>query len=601
MKSIIAICIAGLFIVSAFGAVAQQSDLKTQDNSNTGDRAFTHTVFAEDATATWCTYCHYAHQALKNIYTSGDYPFYYVTMVDDKNTHAAARNIEYNVYGFPTVYFDCGNLVEVGGYTGNEADYRQDIVQTGARTVSNIDTTLHVDWLGNAAMRINVSVLNNEATAYNGRLKVYVTEIGSTMGWKDTTQHVYTFPLLDYAFNQVISITAGNTWSASTVWDGNNFNDGHGHTFGNILYGNIEVIAVVFNSQSHPGYSNPPSGYPFTAYWPDDATGVRVGDNTPVFVPNTPNPANASTNVDIRKQLSWVGGDANPFDTVTYDVYFGTTSPPPKVASNISTATYNPGTMSYTSHFYWKVVSWDNHGTTGAGPLWEFTTRANHAPNTPSNPNPANSSTNIPTNMHPTWTGGDQDQGDVVTYDVYFGTTNPPPKVASNQSTNTYIPATMEYVTNYYWKVVAWDNVGLSAAGPLWQFTTGNVPNNPPAKPTISGAARGKPGTNYTYTFTSTDPDSNDVYYFVDWGDNTTTEWDGPHASGASVSLSHSWSTKGTYNVRAKVKDVYGAESDWGTLSIKIPTNQYVPHHTLLEFLQKILGRFPLLERLLIH
>ena len=72
MKNIIAICIAGLFVISAFGAVAQKSDVQNQENNNVGDRVFTHTVFAEDATATWCQYCHYAHQALKNIYTSGD-------------------------------------------------------------------------------------------------------------------------------------------------------------------------------------------------------------------------------------------------------------------------------------------------------------------------------------------------------------------------------------------------------------------------------------------------------------------------------------------------------------------------------------------------
>ena len=34
--------------------------------------------------------------------------------------------------------------------------------------------------------------------------------------------------------------------------------------------------------------------------------------------------------------------------------------------------------------------------------------------------------------------GGDPDIGDTVTYDVYFGMTTTPPKVASNQSTNTF-------------------------------------------------------------------------------------------------------------------------------------------------------------------
>jgi glutaredoxin len=592
----------GILVISAFGAVAVNSDVRTLNDKSQGDRDFTHTVFAEDATATWCGYCHFAHEALKNIYTSGDYPFFYTTLVDDKNTHAHSRIIDYNVVGFPSVFFDGGNIVQVGGYTGNEADYRASIVSTGARTVKNIDVSLDVTWLGDAAMTIEASVKNNEATQYSGHIRVYITEIGSTMGWKDTTGHVYTFPFLDYAVNQDISITSGNTWTQTTTWDGHDYNDGHGNSFGNILYGNIEVLAVVFNSQAHQGYADPPSGNPFTAYWVDDMAGVRVGANTPPNTPNTPNPANGSTNVDIHKQLSFVGGDVNPFDTVAYDVYFGTTSPPPKVVSNQSSTTYNPGTLNLLTTYYWKIVAWDNVGDSAAGPIWQFTTRANHPPNTPSSPRPTNGATDVPINSLLSWTGGDPDSGDTVTYNVYFGTTNPPPKVANNQSVLTYNPGTMGYTTTYYWKIVAFDSSGLSAEGPLWQFTTGNEINNPPTKPTITGPPQGKPGKPYTYVFIATDPEQDDVYYFINWGDNTTAQWSGPYTSGTQVMVNHTWSTKGTYTVQAKAKDVHDAESDWGTLQVKMPISFSMPHpHFFIEFLQRILERFPLLERLFIH
>jgi hypothetical protein len=356
----------------------------------------------------------------------------------------------------------------------------------------------------------------------------------------------------------------------------------------------------VFNSEWHQGYSYPPNQNPFDAYWVDDAVGVRVGDNTPPYTPNSPNPANGSTNVDIHKQLSWAGGDANPFDAVSYDVYFGTTSPPPKVSSNQSGTSYNPGTLNLLTTYYWRIVSWDNQGATATGPIWQFTTRPNHAPNTPSNPTPKNGTTNVPINQQLSWTGGDQDSGDTVTYDVYFGTTSPPPKVVSNQSVASYNPGTLSYTTKYYWKIVAWDNHGLSAIGPIWQFTTGTFQNNAPNAPDISGPGQGKPGTSYPFTMTATDPDSDQLYYFIDWGDNTTTDWDGPHASGAGVTFTHSWSVKNTYTVKAKVKDEHGVESDWGTLTIIIPT-KFIPHFTLLELLQKLLARFPLLERLLLQ
>jgi len=126
MKKIMPICIIGILILSGFGAVAlnvdnEKLDFDTVDFENTGggSRDFTHTVLAEYATATWCGYCHHAHTALKNIYASGDYPFYYVSLVRDMNPSVVDPRInnELNLYGYPTVYFDGGAEVEVGGYT----------------------------------------------------------------------------------------------------------------------------------------------------------------------------------------------------------------------------------------------------------------------------------------------------------------------------------------------------------------------------------------------------------------------------------------------------------------------------------------------------
>jgi C1A family cysteine protease len=96
----------------------------------------------------------------------------------------------------------------------------------------------------------------------------------------------------------------------------------------------------------------------------------------------------------------------------------------------------------------------------------------NNPPNTPSNPSPANNATGIPINADLSWSGGDPDAGDTVTYDVYFGTNSTPPLVSHNQSATTYDPGTLAYSTQYHWKIVATDNHGTSAAGPLWDFTT---------------------------------------------------------------------------------------------------------------------------------
>ena len=61
---------------------------------------------------------------------------------------------------------------------------------------------------------------------------------------------------------------------------------------------------------------------------------------------------------------------------------------------------------------------------------------------------------------------------DTVTYDIYFGTTSPPPKLVSNHTDSSYQPATLQGNTTYYWKIIAWDNHGASTPGSTWSFTT---------------------------------------------------------------------------------------------------------------------------------
>ena len=501
MKKFITICIVGILLCTAFGAVALDSDMKTQDDTNKGDKTYTHTVFAEDATATWCGYCHYAREALDKIYTSGVYPFYYVCMVDDMNTHASARINDFNLAGFPTVFFDYGYKTVIGGWTGAEAAYKTAINQCGARSVANIDVTLNVNWLGNAAMDISVSVENNEAVPYGGYLRVYVTEIESSLNWLDTMGHPYTFPFLEYAFNQYISIPIGGTWANSITWDGHNYNNGLGVNFGSIQYGNIAVIAAVFNNTWHQGYADPDTPtdpHPFDAYYVDEAAGFLVADTGP-NTPSNPSPSNGATNVDITAKPSWTGG-GSPGLTITYDVYFGTASSPPKVASNQSATTYNPGTLSYS--------------------------------------------------------------------------------------------------TKYYWKIVAWDQSGNSKGGPIWYFTTLSNPNTAPNLPTMTGPAKVGPGVTYRYTVTATDPDQDTVYGYIDWGDNTTTEWVGPYDSGEAFSVTHSWAEKGTYTVKVKVKDEHGAESDWANLVVKVPTSFEITNPFLHWLFEQFPNAFPILRHL---
>jgi hypothetical protein len=62
---------------------------------------------------------------------------------------------------------------------------------------------------------------------------------------------------------------------------------------------------------------------------------------------------------------------------------------------------------------------------------------------------------------------------------VYFGTSNPPGQVTTDQTAASYSPASLAANTTYYWMIVAHNGEG-STTGPVWSFTTqGSQPTQP--------------------------------------------------------------------------------------------------------------------------
>jgi hypothetical protein len=89
-------------------------------------------------------------------------------------------------------------------------------------------------------------------------------------------------------------------------------------------------------------------------------------------------------------------------------------------------------------------------------------------------------------------------------------------------------------------------------------------PNQPPATPAApAGPSSGSVGVSYSFTASTTDPETNDISYMFDWGDGTFSAWLGPYASGATATGDYAWAAVGTYNVKVKAKDIKGAETDW--------------------------------------
>jgi uncharacterized protein (TIGR02145 family) len=115
---------------------------------------------------------------------------------------------------------------------------------------------------------------------------------------------------------------------------------------------------------------------------------------------------------------------------------------------------------------------------------------SNLPPDAPSNPGPISGATNVSTSPTLGWSCSDPD-GDPLTYDVYFGTDDPPSTiVASNQTGTTLARSGLTGGTTFYWKVVAKDNHGNSTIGPVWSFTTANMGLPCPGTPTVTYAGK---------------------------------------------------------------------------------------------------------------
>jgi hypothetical protein len=124
--------------------------------------------------------------------------------------------------------------------------------------------------------------------------------------------------------------------------------------------------------------------------------------------------------------------------------------------------------------------------------------------------------------------------------------------------------------------------------------------NDPPETPTITGPVTGSPGKPYLYKVQTTDANGDDVFYFIDWGDNTTTDWFGPFTSGTQATTTHSWTMQGSFTIKVKAKDVKGDESGWGTFDIVMPTEFKFQLQVFLEHLfERFPHMFPILRQLM--
>jgi len=159
------------------------------------------------------------------------------------------------------------------------------------------------------------------------------------------------------------------------------------------------------------------------------------------------------------------------------------------------------------------------------------------------------------------------------------------------------IPA-QEDGTKIYYYIHAEDESGRSEnhpyiGAPMAYSFTAFFENDPPIIIGIEGPTTGKVGEELTYCVEAVDPDGDQLYISWDWGDGQTTGWLSDNCS------SHIWEEKGTYVIKVKVKDEFGAESPLAELEINIKQGRIRTTRIFLLLIQRISKYFPFLGMLI--
>ncbi len=242
-----------------------------------------------------------------------------------------------------------------------------------------------------------------------------------------------------------------------------------------IYFGTDSNPGLAASGLNSPSYSLGSLTQSTTYYWKvvakDSDGGIKEGPiwsfttNKPPIPAYAPTPSDGASDIKISPTLYWSCSDPDG-DNLLYSVHLGTTNPPPEVYTTYSTS-YNPGSLSPGTTYFWYISASDGKQGLSKSSTWQFRTTQNPVL---SNPFPPDGASDVSVTVTLLWSCSDPD-GDNLVYNVYFGTSSDPPLVRSTYSTS-YSPGPLEKNLVYYWRIVVNDDKGASASSPLWHFTT---------------------------------------------------------------------------------------------------------------------------------
>ncbi len=199
--------------------------------------------------------------------------------------------------------------------------------------------------------------------------------------------------------------------------------------------------------------------------------------NTAPTVPTLTYPTNNLLCIDNVVNFQWNTSTDAEGGVITYQIEVSKNTQFSPLAHNVTSTTISKSiTLEKGIAYYWRVKATDSKSaSSNYSTTFNFYTEGvgitNHLPFSPVLVSPALNSVQTASTVNLQWTANDVDTGDTLTYDVYFGTANPPITVVSTQQTTSF-NASLSTSKTYYWKVVVKDGKGGQTIGQIWSFTT---------------------------------------------------------------------------------------------------------------------------------
>jgi hypothetical protein len=315
---------------------------------------------------------------------------------------------------------------------------------------------------------------------------------------------------------------------------------------------------------------------------------IKASNSPPVF--GTPSPANNSTNNPTS--LIWSIPISDPEgNKINWTIQCSNGKSSNATGASNGTKSLALSGLSYLTVYKVWVNATDPTGSTLITSKWyNFSTKANLPPVFGS-PSPLNGSTSNPFSF--TWSIPINDsEGNTFSWTIQCSNGQVSNGTGAINGTKSLVISGLTNSTSYKVWVNATDPTGSGLYTRKWYiFTT--IVGLPPNPPTINGPASGKVGVSYVYYFLTADPDGDDVYYRIDWGDGLVTEWIGPYHSSQLVLASHSFSSIGTSIIKCQAKDTHGLLSNWGQLIVTMPKEMTHIPSPILKLIERLMERFP--------